>query len=358
MSKRSRRIKNALLCLVFALLVTLSFFVSDLALKISYSPIDKENYQQTQQNVVFDKKEFLSNGFRALYMPYSKLGDEEYIKDIIKQIVKKDGNSVVIDFKTENGKLCYTSINDYAINGKCSIFDNDTVRRALSMFYAENINVAARIVCFKDDAVASSSPELAVKYMDTEINWLDGSDENGGKAWLNPFSKKSRDYVVSVIKELNNLGLNIFILDNVQFPESDNLAGATYPSGNTSDKNKILKTFIHQVTVALPSNAVLFFAQGTNDTLTPNETKYSGTMNDAKVSGIVFDTSDRDISYVIDRKSDYHAILSLYSQVQSLVGDKAAISVIEKDEYSYWYLRALRKNGYNNYIIYAPDGEY
>ncbi len=355
--RKTKLSKKILLVCAFALLVTASFFIVDLALKISYYPIDDTSNQQTE-NAAFNKQEFLKSGFKALYMPYTKLGDSEYIEDLIKDIIRKDANSVVIDFKTEDGKLCYTSINEYAIIGKCSIFDNDTVRQALSLFSSANITVAARIVCFKDDAVAGSSPELAVKYMDTDINWLDGSDENGGKAWLNPFSKKSRDYIVSVAKELSNLGINVFILDKVQFPEGDNLSGATFPSESTSSRNKILKTFVRQVSSALPSNAVVFLKQTTSDTLAANETKYSGTMNDAKLDGIAFDTSDRDISFVIDKKSDFSQILSLYSTISSELQSKSVIPIIDIEEYSYSYMRALAKNQYNNFIIYSADGEY
>ena len=330
----------------------------DLALKISYYPIEDEKPHLSTESVQFNKNDLLSEGFKALYMPYEHLGDTEYIENFIKEIVKKDANSVVIDFKTEEGKLCYSSINEHAIAAKASLFDNDTVRKALSIFSSARINVAARIVCFKDNAAASATPSMAVKYMDTDINWLDGTDENGGMAWLNPFSKNSRDYNVSVAKELRALGVNIFLLDYVQFPQSDNLAGAVFPSETVSGRNKILKTFLHQINTALGSDVLVFLMQNSTDTLTANEVKYSGTMNNADVSGIVLDTSDGDISFVIDKKSDYAQILSFYSSVNQAVENKKVIPLIDTEEYSYSYKRALEKNGYNSFIIYNAHGEY
>ncbi len=356
--KKAHKKKTVLsICLFLAILIA-SYFVMDLALKISYHPIEEDKPHHSAESAPFNKNDLLSKGFKALYMPYEHLGDTEYIEGFIKEIVKKDANSVVIDFKTDEGKLCYSSINEHAIAAKASLFDNDTVRKALSQFSGANIYVAARIVCFKDNAAATATPSIAVKYMDTEINWLDGTDENGGKAWLNPFSKGSRDYNVSVAKELRSLGVNIFLLDCVQFPESDNLAGAFFPSETPSGRNKILKTFLHQMNSAVGSDALVFLMQNSTDTLAANETKYSGTMNNSDVSGIVLDTSDRDISFVIDKKSDFSQILSFYSSISQAVENKTVVPIIETNEYSYSYRRALEKNGYNNFIIYNANGEY
>ncbi len=356
--RKAHKKKTVLLACLFLVLLIASYFLTDLALKISYHPIEEEIPHHSAESVAFDKNDFLAEGFKALYMPYEHLNDTEYIEDFIKEIVKKDANSVVIDFKTEEGKLCYSSINEHAIAAKASLFDNDTVRKALSQFSDANIYVAARIVCFKDNAAASATPSMAVKYMDTDINWLDGTDENGGKAWLNPFSKLSRDYNVSVARELHYLGINIFLLDCVQFPESDNLAGAFFPFETPSGRNKILKTFLHQMNTAVSSDALVLLMQNSTDTLAANETKYSGTMNNADVSGIVLDTADRDISFVIDKKSDFSQILSFYSSINQAVENKTVIPVIETKEYSYSYKRALEKNGYNSFIIYNAEGEY
>lgn len=356
--KKAHKTKTVLSVCLFLALFLASFFVMDLALKISYHPIEENKPHQSAESAPFNKNDLLAEGFKALYMPYEYLSDTEYIENFIKEIIKKDANSVVIDFKTDEGKLCYSSINEHAIAATASLFDNDTVRKALGLFSSANINVAARIVCFKDNAAATATPAMAVKYMDTDINWLDGTDENGGKAWLNPFSKLSRDYNVSVAKELRSLGINIFLLDCVQFPESDNLAGAFFPSETPSGRNKILKTFLYQINTAVGSDALVFLMQNSTDTLNANETKYSGTMNNADVSGIVIDTSDRDISFIIDKKSGFSQILSFYSSINQAVENKPIVPIIETEEYTYSYRRALEKNGYNNFIIYNADGEY
>ena len=77
--------KAVLYCIAFLLISSVSFFAVKLAINISYAPIE-EVQQITQQTDLNDK--ILTQGLKALYMPYEKMGDEEYIKDLIKQIKK------------------------------------------------------------------------------------------------------------------------------------------------------------------------------------------------------------------------------------------------------------------------------
>lgn len=354
----SRSVLHGLcLAVCFVLVMCLSFFVVDLAVEISQSPADvgaNDNSSSFMSN-----EKIKENGLRALYMPYTKLGDEQYIKDIIKKTIRKDGNSVVIDFKTAEGKLCYSSLHDYAIAGGCSIFDNDTVRKAIRLFSDADIAVVARISCFKDAAVAETSPECAVKYMNTDVNWLDGSDENGGKAWLNPYSKSACDYLISVIQELRAFRINCFILDYVQFPSGENTQGATYPDEKTEAlRNTVLKDFIKRAVSSGDENSLFFMGITALDALDGNDTIYFGDILNSEVFGAVIDTSKRPESYVVDKKTDFISILSLYSSVNSKLEGKTFVPLINESEYSASYFRALRKNSYQSFLLYSENGVY
>lgn len=345
------------LSLAFALIVGVAFFCVDLALKISLSPMNDSSSADTSAFLSNDK--IKENGLRALYMPYTKLGDEQYIKDTIKKTVRKDGNSVIIDFKTKEGKLCYSSLHEYAIAGNCSIFDNDTIRKAVRLFEDAGIAVAARVSCFEDSIVAEKVPDVAVKYMNTDVNWLDGSDENGGKAWLNPCSRNARDYVLSVINELRSFRINCFILDSVQFPSGENTLGATYPYEKDKEKrNAVLKEFITKAVSSGDENSLFFLSVSATDALEGNDSIYFGNILDSDAFGIIVDTAERPDSYVIDKKTDFVSILSLYSSINGKMQGKALIPMVNVEEYSGSYFRALRKNGYGSFVIYSQNGEY
>ncbi len=349
-----KHLRNILFVLSFAVLVVISFFVADLGLKISYAPMKDSDVIETPAfdgNAVIREK-----GLRALYMPYGKLGDEGYIKDVIKKATRNDMNSVIIEFKTPEGKLCYSCLNEYAIAAKASVFDNDTVRRVVSLFSDAGITVAAKLSCFRDPTVASAAPELAVKYMDTDVNWLDGSDEKGGKPWLNPYSADVTMYLLSIVSDLRAFGINCFILDDVQFPESENIQGATYPY-ESGERNAVLKSFIENIKAAGDEKTLFFLWQSANEALGGDEIYY-GKLNDSAVDGIIYDVSERPESYVIDKKTDFVSILSLHSALKGMSGEKMSVPVVDSADNSYSYRRALKKNGYTSIVLRSTDGEY
>ncbi len=341
---------------MFLLIASVSFFCVKLAINISYAPISEEN--EIVQEISFNEK-IISQGVKALYMPYDKMGDEEYVKDFIKKLKKKNCNSVVVDFKTAEGRLCYTSMNETAIAASAAVYDNDTARWVIDAFSDEDIAVIARIHCFSDSRAAASDGDIAVKYMGTDVNWRDGSDENGGSAWLNPYSKAAKTYIATVAKEVSKLGVGIFILEDLQFPGGENTASATYPGEkDKAERNAALKNTLAQVKRALPENAIVILSQSADDASEGNEGSYYGTMGNADYYGLAVDTADRPLSVAVDKKTDFISVLSMYSSIAGRFVGKTIIPIVPTEEYSYSYFRAMKKSGFTSYILYNENGEY
>lgn len=351
-------VKGILCALLFVCIVCASFFVMDLGLDISYT--DKEKLSEETSVSDGETSSLAETGeIRALYMPYTELGNISYIKELIDEIKVKNANSVVIDFKTKDGKLAYSSLLDYAIEGKCALFDNNTVRIALDYFENSNITVIAGIYCFEDDTVSSSSPSLAVKYMDTDVNWLDGSAEDGGRSWLNPVSSRARNYIRDIIKELLQFKIKGFMLYSVSFPEGENTASATYTGEkDTANRNKVLKKFVKNIADDLPDGCFLLLSQSAEDALSGNENIYFGSMSDVNCDGIVADTSQRDEMYIVDKNTKFASMLSLFSSISNNYKDKLFIPQIDVSEYSRSYFYNMRKSGFNSFILYSSTGEY
>ena len=348
--------KAAVYIVAFFVIASVSFFGVKLAINISYAPIPQEEVQ-TNENIFSEK--ILLEGVKALYMPQEKLSDENYLEDFIKQVKKKNCNSVVIDFKTREGRLSYSSMNENAIIGACAVHDNDTVRQAIDIFTQEDIAVIARIFCFSDDRVATANSDVAVKYMNTEVNWLDGSDDKGGKAWLNPYSKSVRNYIADVAKEVSNLGVGIFILESLQYPGGDNISSATYPGEkNQSSRNVMLKNTLSQVKNAVGDNALVILSQSATDAMSGNENIYFGTMSDAAYYALAVNTAERPLGVAVDKKTDYISVLSMYSSISGRFAGKTIIPIIDTEEYSRSYLRAMKKSGFESYILFNENGEY
>lgn len=105
---KSENTKKSVYILATLMIVFCSFFSVRLLLDISYKTPAANDGASAVIPVQKETESILeSDGFRALYMPYDRLGDTAYIRSFIRKAEKKDCNGVVIDFKTESGKLCY-----------------------------------------------------------------------------------------------------------------------------------------------------------------------------------------------------------------------------------------------------------
>lgn len=359
---KSEKTKKNVTILAVILIICFSFFSVRLLLDISHKIPSEDTSVSESAPVTEDDGEQLSifegKGFRALYMPYEHLGDKAYIKSFIKKIERKDCNSVIIDFKTENGKLCYSSLNNYAITGKCAIFDNNTVRQALSLFKKADITVAARIYCFLDDTIPNQCPGLAVKYMDTDVNWIDTSFDEDGKTWLNPCSKNALTYLLDIIEELQQFSIDGFILEKCQFPNSDNTGGASFPGEkNFKNKNDALKRFIKSARKRIPDNKFLIITQSATDALNGNKKIYYGKINDAAFDAVAAYTLERPEDIVLDKKTDYASVFGFFSEIEKNNEGKFFMPIIDMSEYSRKYMRTVKSNC-NSFILYDYTGEY
>ncbi len=343
---------------LFAAAVVFSFFLVNTGLEISFASPDSLTTSQPDQSSDESAPAALQ-AVRALYMPCEKLGDTEYIKTLIEQIKHRNGNSVIIDFKTEDGKLAYSSLEEYAIKGKCSLFDNNTVRLALDLFENSGISVIAGIHCFRDNTAAAANSELAVKYMDTDVNWLDSSQENEASAWLNPISKDARLYIKGIIKELLSFKIKGFLLYSFSFPEGELVSSATYPGESAStDRKKLMTDFLSSLSQLIPEDSVLLLAQDSKKLLEGESEDFSLPCKNLSVTGIVADMQTLSGEYTVTKEDNFTSMLSCLSALSARTGDKLFIHQTSSEDYSRSYFRTLRKNGFDNFIIYSREGEY
>ena len=353
-SKR-RKLNLAFSLVAFVILVIASFFLMSVSLNISNAPIDSPSAETEVDTSAIEKLK--ESGVKALYMPAGRLSDKEYVKGFVREVQKKNGNSVVIDFKSASGKLYYTSFQDYAILGRCNMFDNDTVRKSIDIFINNGITVIARIFCFEDPAVSEVFPDIAVKYLDTDVNWRDTQKEGSG-GWLNPVSKRAKNYLYGIVEELYHMNVRGFMLESVQFPDGAK-SGATYPGEKESAKrNELLKSFVSSVRKKLPKDALLIVSQSAENASKGNESIYFGSMSDVTADAIAADTRIRSEEIVLDKRERFSSLISLYGEISGRFPKKTVIPIIHMEEYSKYYLYTMRKSGYNSFILIDESGNY
>lgn len=362
--KKTAWLHAAVYAVCFALIVAASYFAVDLGLKFSYKTGAGE-ISETAESSPAEKTEavisaFEERGIKALYMPTEKLGDEGYIKKLIGKIRVKDADSVIIDFKTQDGHLAYSSSVSLAMLGKCALFDNETVRSAIDMFENSGINVIAGIYCFEDSIIASTNSDLAVKYLNSDVTWLDKREEEGGRAWLNPYSKQAQGYIKQIISEINKMGVKGFMLKSVCFPNSDASDTAGYPGEkNKNTRNSTLTAFIKSVKTSLPQGCFLLTDLTATDALSGNDKLYSGAISKNAADGLCADTTVKPGSYVVDKKTDFSSMMSLYANIKQSMNESAKlVPLISTEEYSRRYIRTILRGDYDSYILYDVNGEY
>ncbi len=348
-----RRIKTAGICFLLILVFSLSYFAMSLLLNISGKPIENGTIQN-EEIKVSAAESFKESGLRALYMPYHKLSDIKYIEDFIYEIERKNGNAVLIDFKTEGGKLAFTSLHSYAVKAKANLFSNDTVRKALDLFKSEEITVIAGIYAFKDPLVSKASPELAVKYMDTDVNWQDSE----GESRLNPFSKGAKGYLKEIVTELYKMGVRGFMFKELNFPSSAK-STATYPGEKKGNmRNEVLKAFIKDIRTALPKDALIILSQSASEAQKGLSEAYGGSMANSLAEVISADTEQLPEGVTVSRKEKFVSVLSMYGAISNNYKSKIFLPEIDMEDYSRYYIYKMRKAGFNSFILKSESGEY
>lgn len=350
--KRNRIIKALTLFVCFCVISFSSFFVCNLLLKFSYKPYDGYTFVKSDES---SELNINSGAVRAWYLPTDKLSDTDYIESFLSYIKRKDATAVLLDFKDENGKLCFSSSNEKAILSNASLYDNETVRTAISLIKQQGFFIIAKIHCFKDSTVTKFNSDFAIKYLDSDVTWLD----NDGCSWLNPFSKGARKYVLDLIDEAEEFSVDAFILCDVSFPYD----GATDTLGfgessKNKDKNNVLKAFISSVKENLGENKLLLISLSAEDVLAENSLKYDGSICDSAADMICVNISKSVENLESDKKNKYVSLLSLVSKIENAKpNEKDVLCVIDANDYTSSLERTLEKNGYKNYIVMSDDGE-
>ncbi len=167
--------------------------------------------------------------------------------ELMDLIERTELNSMVVDFKDDNGRLTYsrTAVPWAAEAGVDAGLIGDPVS-FIKLLEQHGIYPIARIVAFKDSAMAPFRPSLAVKNSGGML-WRDG----GGDYWLDPYNREAWKYIVAVAREAAQLGFREIQFDYVRFPETGNLGAAVYPAADGAAYNEVIPAFLRYARASL-----------------------------------------------------------------------------------------------------------
>lgn len=143
------------------------------------------------------------------------------------------GNTLMLDLKTVTGMLVWKSETEIAKGyGTTGTVD---LKPIITSLHEKDIKVAARLCCFVDNTLASRYEQLALHRSTGEAF----SDDNG--AWLDPSNSIVRDYIISLCKELDAMGIDEILLNGMRMPETE---GVSYAYSSTTSATPTPQTVI------------------------------------------------------------------------------------------------------------------
>lgn len=160
------------------------------------------------------KRRFEDIKVRAVYLTGNSAGNDAKLHKIIELSKTTELNAVVIDIK-ENGKVNYVSSVPEVVKNKAfvDLYDPEHV---IKMLHDNDIYVIGRLVCFRDNELATKRPDLAIKGPGGEI-WKENMG-SGKTGWTNPYLEEVWRYNLDIAREAIEKGFDEIQFDYVRFP--------------------------------------------------------------------------------------------------------------------------------------------
>lgn len=168
-----------------------------------------------------------SAALRAVYIPQQTLL-EGGAAEFVGSTGLADINAVVIDLKDETGRILYQTSVQLAAEAAAQHENAIGLAQTVQDLTQAGYTVIGRLCAFQDPVVPYAHKMAAVKYMNSDWIWLDNAEEDGGKAWLNPYSPVAQSYIIDLAAEAAAAGVKTLLVDAVQFPQGQGLDLATY----------------------------------------------------------------------------------------------------------------------------------
>ncbi len=154
------------------------------------------------------------NTLRGLYLAHHALNSQTEYQSILKLLRTANLNALVIDFKDNWGYLSQPSQVPLAQTIGAGKLTTRALPALLQNLKSQQIYTIARIVTFKDKALAKARPDLAAKFSHSKDIWRD----HQGQVWVDPFQEEVWHYNLEIALEASRLGFDEIVFDAAHFP--------------------------------------------------------------------------------------------------------------------------------------------
>ena len=194
---------------------------------------------------------------RGIYITAALAGSRRMLT-LADALVAAGGNTVVFDVKDRYGNLGYASSVPLALEiGAGQRAPISQPAKMLDALHRRNIHVVARLTCFYDARLARQRPDFVPLSRAGPGLW----SERGKSNWVDPSLPQVQEYLLAIVREVAELGVDEIQLDYVRFPTEGNLADAVFAfDPAVVAKDRIITDFVIEVERVLEPMGVLLSA--------------------------------------------------------------------------------------------------
>lgn len=170
---------------------------------------------------------------RGIYISGPMAGSTELFQNILDSAAGTEINTVVIDFKDDQGRITCPVDSPVASEiGACRPYVQD-MKGLIASLKERGLYVIARVVAFRDPWLAEKKPEWSLHLADGSLY-----RDRQGMAWVDPYRKEVWDYLVEVGTEAKEAGFDEVQFDYIRFSTEGTMRDVVFDETVTGGRSK------------------------------------------------------------------------------------------------------------------------
>ena len=170
---------------------------------------------------------------RGIYISGPMAGSTELFQNILDSAAGTEINTVVIDFKDDQGRITCPVDSPVASEiGACRPYVQD-MKELIASLKERGLYVIARVVAFRDPWLAEKKPEWSLHLADGSLY-----RDRQGMAWVDPYRKEVWDYPVEVGTEAKEAGFDEVQFDYIRFSTEGTMRDVVFDEAVTGGRSK------------------------------------------------------------------------------------------------------------------------
>lgn len=170
---------------------------------------------------------------RGIYISGPMAGSTELFQNILDSAAGTEINTVVIDFKDDQGRITCPVDSPVASEiGACRPYVQD-MKGLIASLKERGLYVIARVVAFRDPWLAEKKPEWSLHLADGSLY-----RDRQGMAWVDPYRKEVWDYLVEVGTEAKEAGFDEVQFDYIRFSTEGTMRDVVFDEAVTGGRSK------------------------------------------------------------------------------------------------------------------------